>query len=65
MSDIFTGRMLRVYSGTHSLILSTPEMIVGVCTVQIRRRKDFFGGDPGRWRGYLITGHLEKKIARR
>lgn len=54
-----------MYSGTYSLILSTTEMIVGVCTVQICRRKDFFGGDPGGWRGHLIMGRLEKRIPRR
>lgn len=42
MSDVFTGRTFWVYSGTRSLILSTIEVIVGIYTVQICSRKDFF-----------------------
>lgn len=39
MSDVFTGRTFWVYSGTHSLVLSTIEVIVGVYTVQICSRR--------------------------
>lgn len=54
-----------MYSGTYNLILSTTEMIFGVCTVQIHRKKDFFGEDTGRQKGHFIMEHLEKRIPRR